>query len=106
MIGGTKTAAVRAGCTFNVVHYATDWEVHLSHPLVKLQIKPRAGVGDIAEKSEGALTPSVEIIMQLETMVTTGVTAQIRALAGFFLCLTFGSSRTTHPVVQGLTPLH
>ena len=38
---GTKTAASRAAMTIRVVQWATDWSLHLDHPLVMCQVKPR-----------------------------------------------------------------
>ena len=92
---GQKTAAVRAGSALHLVQYATDWDLHLSHPIVQCQVKPKAGTGDIQEEPQGALTPSVEMIKGLERLITTGATPQIRCIAGFFVCLTFASARAS-----------
>ena len=40
-----------------------------------------------------ALTPSTEMILKLEALIDTAPSAQMRCLAGFFVCLAYGSSR-------------
>ena len=91
--GGAKTAAAHAGATLRVVQWATDWHLHLEHPLVQGQIKPPPNASDDVEKPKSAATPPVEMMLGMEGLVKFAATPQLRCLAGFFLCLAYGSSR-------------
>ena len=92
-IDGTKTAASRCGCTLRLVQWATDWKLHLEHPLVQCQVKPSACASDIKSPWQAALTPSVDVVLAIDGLVVSANTPQLRCIAGFFACLAFGSSR-------------
>ena len=99
-VAGKKTAASRAAGTLRVIQWATDWGLHLESPLVQSQVKPSACASDMMQKPKTAVTPSVDVVMNLESLVTSALTPQLRCLAFFclffflFLCLAFGSSRS------------
>jgi hypothetical protein len=93
-VGGTKTAATRAGATLRVVQWATDWHLHLDQPLVQGQVKPSPSASDEVGKPIAAATPPVELILELERLLTCAEKPhRAVAWAGLFLCVAFGSSR-------------
>ena len=95
ILSGLKTAGKAAASTLNLVQVATDWNPHLLHPIVQSQAKAKPGPVECGGEPVAALTPSVDMVTRMEELITTGQTIQIRCLAGFFTCLTFGSSRAS-----------
>jgi len=96
--------ASRPATTLKVVAWVTDWELHVSHPLVLAQTKLDPLVDGGAEIAKKAITPSVDLVKKLEELVACGETAQDRCLAGFFTCLAYSSSRASD--VQESKNLH
>ena len=95
--GGNKTAGTQAAATLKVVQAATEWKMHIAHPLVLGQT--RAQISDAnKEPAVAALTPKVEVIRQIEDLIDCGDTVQIRCLAGFFCLLAYGTGRCTDAV--------
>ena len=90
---GTKSAAARAACTLRCVQNATDWDLHLLHPLVRCQIMPSFDVTNAPQPAQTAKTPSVKIVLAIESLIQTGATPQLRCVAGFFTCLAYGAAR-------------
>jgi len=68
---GTKSAAPRAACTLRCVQNATDWDLHLHHPLVRCQIMPAPDVTNAPQPAQTAKTPSVKIVMAMESLIQT-----------------------------------
>ena len=95
MLRGKKTSAKAAGGTLRSINLATDWDMHLSNPLVLSQLRPVPLASECKEEPVAALTPPVDMVSRLEELVRLGTTPQVRCLAGFFVCLAYGSLRTS-----------
>ena len=92
-VDGCKSAPSRCACTLRTVQWATDWVLHLDHPLVKSQTQPNPDAAGASLPAASAKTPSVEMVSSLEDLITTAPTPQLRCIAGFFSCLAFGATR-------------
>ena len=95
ILAGAKTNGRTAASTLHLVQVATDWNFYLLHPLVQCQFKVKCGPSDDVGEPVAALTPSVDMVTRIEELITIGPTVQIRCLAGFFTCLTYGSFRSS-----------
>ena len=93
MIGGLKTAASSASQTLRLVFAATSWKMNLKHPLVQGQLKSKGGTGQVAEPPVSALTPPASMVINMEELISSAPTVQLRCLAGFFVLLALGSGR-------------
>ena len=92
--GGNKTGGTQAAATLKIVQAATEWKMHIAHPLVLGQT--RSSMSDASkEPAAAALTPKVEVVRKIENLIDLGETAQIRCLAGFFCLLAYGTGRCT-----------
>ena len=83
LAGGTKTAGSLAAVTIKLVHAATDWPTHFSHPIVQGQLKTVTAA--TREPSVSAKTPSVDLVMRFEKLVSQAETVQQRCVAGLFV---------------------
>ena len=91
---GHKSSGQTAAATLRMVRAATDYKLHLRHPLVQGQMKSVNAPG-AKEPPAPALTPSVEMVTAMEELVTTATTPQQRCLAGFFTLLAYCSGRAS-----------
>ena len=90
---GRKSAASMAAATLRTVQFATDWRLHLDHPLVKSQVMPAPNPDGEVAPAVSAKTPSVEMVRDIENLVQSAATPQLRCIAGLFACLAFGATR-------------
>ena len=91
--GSLKSAGARAAATLRCVQFATEWRMHLKHPLVLGQIRSGTTALRALEPPKPAVTPSVDLMGKLEKLIETGSTAQVRCMAGFCVLLGFSSAR-------------
>jgi len=92
---GAKTAGRSAGATLKFVKNCTGWRFHLTNPIVIAQIKSFGDTDATREPSAKALTPSVDVVMQIEDLIRTAPTAQLRCMAGLLTLLAYGSGRAS-----------
>jgi len=92
-VDGCKSAATMAAATLRTVEFATDWKLHLDHPLVKCQVMPAPNPDGDSAPAVSAKTPTVKMVREIENLVRCADTPQLRCIAGLFACLAFGATR-------------
>jgi len=92
-VDGCKSAATMAAATLRTVEFATDWKLHLDHPLVKCQVMPAPNPDGDSAPAVTAKTPTVKMVRDIENLVRCAETPQLRCISGLFACLAFGATR-------------
>ena len=91
----SKTAGAVASSSLKIVQAATDWPMHWEHPLVAAQLKASRFSERWSDLPRPALTPSRELVLRMENLITSATTAQQRCLAGFFTLLAMSTARAS-----------
>jgi len=92
-VDGCKSAAAMAASTLRTVEFATDWKLHLDHPLVRCQVMPAPNPDGDSAPAASARTPTVSMVREIEKLVKFAETPQLRCIAGLVACLAFGATR-------------
>jgi hypothetical protein len=93
--GGTPSAVAAARQVLRLVEAATDYPMHLAHPMVKSQLQSDANSGKLPEEPAMAKEIEIDIIVKIEDLCMNAEFPTLRCVAGFFALLACSSLRAS-----------
>ena len=90
-----QTAVVLAKTLLRLVQASTDWTMHLNDPIVVSQLDSGSKSVNQSDTPKQAIQLPIEVVKELESLTTMGVTPQQRCMAGFMALLASTSSRAS-----------